>query len=77
MSSALASKTETTKMYKRKLSIAMEVLNKVSVESPETKEFIDQKLQQKYFRGNISIEEVTFSLTSQSNIFYCAVLVFN
>ena len=55
----------------------MEVLNKVSVESPETKEFIDQKLQQKYFRGNITIEEVTFSLTSQSNIFYCAVLVFN
>ena len=44
MSSALASRTETTKMYKRKLSIAMEVLNKVSVESPETKEFIDQKL---------------------------------
>ena len=44
MSSAPVSETQTTKIYKRKLSIAMKVLNKVSVEFPETKEFIDEKL---------------------------------
>ena len=44
MSSAPVSETQTTKIYKRKLSIAMKVLNKVSAEFPETKEFIDEKL---------------------------------
>ena len=44
MSGALATKTETTKIYKSKLSIAVEVLNKVSVKSPETEEFIAEAL---------------------------------
>ena len=44
MSGSLATKTETTKIYKSKLSIAMEVLNKVSVKSPETEEFIAEAL---------------------------------
>ena len=37
MPSALASKTEITKMEKRRLSITLEVLNQVSVEFQETK----------------------------------------
>ena len=52
MSSPLASKTETTKMDKRKFIIAMEVLNEVSIEFLEIKEFIDQKLEQKFFKEN-------------------------
>ena len=48
MSSALTSKTETRKMDKRMLSIAIEVLNGVPVEFLETKEFIDEKLEQKF-----------------------------
>ena len=52
MSSPLVSKTETTKMGKRKFIIAMEVLNEVSIEFLEIKEFIDQKLEQKFFKEN-------------------------
>lgn len=52
MSSPLVSKTETTKMDKRKFIIAMEVLNEVSIEFLEIKEFIDQKLEQKFFKEN-------------------------
>ena len=56
----------------------MKVLNKVSIEFPVTKEFIDEKLEQKCSEENISIKEVTyFSLTSQANIFYGAVSDFN
>ena len=61
MSSALASKTETTKMDKRMLSIAIEVLNGVPVEFLETKEFIDEKLEQKFCKEIISIEEIFLS----------------
>lgn len=39
----LDSKTETTKMEKRKLNIAMETLNKVSAEFPETNQLIEEK----------------------------------
>ena len=60
MSSALASKTETRKMDKRMLSIAIEVLNGVPVEFLETKEFIDEKLEQKFCKEIISIEEIFF-----------------
>ena len=74
ISSALASKAETTNTDRRKFRIAMEVLNKVSVESSETKEFIDEKLWQNCSKENMSIEVVTyFCLTSQANIFYCAI----
>ena len=52
MSSPLVSKTETTKMDKRKFIIAMEVLNEVSIEFLEIKEFIDQKLEHKFFKEN-------------------------
>ena len=65
-------------MNKTKFIIAMEVFNKVLVEFPETKEFMDEKLEQKYSKENISIKEViSFSLTSQVDTFYCAVSGFN
>lgn len=49
-----------------KLNIAIEVLKEMSVEIPETKEFIDEKIEQKCSKENISIEEVIFfSLTRQ------------
>ena len=64
ISSAIASKTETTKMDKIKLCIAMEVLNEASIEFPDTNEVIDGKLEQKCSKENISLEEVIyFSLT--------------
>ena len=61
----LDSKTETTKMEKRNLNIAMKTLNEVSVEFSETKQFIEEHLEQKYLKENISVEEVIyFFLTS-------------
>ena len=41
MSSALASKTETTKLETQKLNIALKVLSEVSVEFSKTKLFIE------------------------------------
>ena len=43
----LASKTETTQTEKRKLSVTLELLNEVSTEFAETKNFIDEYLEQK------------------------------
>ena len=45
----------------------MEVVSKVSVEFPETRKFMDEKLEHKCSKENVFIEE--FSLTSQANIF--------
>ena len=49
----------------------MEVLHEVSVTFTETKEFIDEKLEQKCSKENISVKEVIcFSLTRlEANIF--------
>ena len=68
ISSALANKTKTTKMKKRKLNIVIEVLNDVSIEFPETMEFINEKLDQICSKESISTEEV-FYLKSQAKIF--------
>ena len=62
MLSALDRKAETTKLENRKLNIAIVFLNKVSVKFPDTKEFIEEVLEQKYLKENISVEEVIFSL---------------
>ena len=52
-------------MEKGKRNIAMEVVHEVSVEFPETKDFINKKLEQKCFKEKTSVEEVIyFSLTS-------------
>ena len=53
-------------MEKQKMNIAIEVLNKVSVEFPNTKEFIEERLEQQDLKENISVEQVIyFSLISQ------------
>ena len=63
--SVLASKTETTQTEKRKLSVTLELLNEVSTEFTETKNFINEYLEQKCLKENISVEEVIyFSLIS-------------
>lgn len=50
---------------KRKLNIVMEILNEVSIEFLETKQFIEEHLAQKCLKENISAKEVIhFSLTS-------------
>ena len=69
MSRAL--ETTNIEKKKRKLNNAMEVLHEVSVTFTETKEFIDEKLEQKCSKENISVKEVIcFSLTRlEANIF--------
>ena len=49
-------------MKKRKLKITLEVLHEVSIEFPETKPFIEEHLEQKYLKENISSEEVIYFL---------------
>lgn len=52
-------------MEKQKMNIAIEVLNKVSAEFPNTKEFIEERLEQQDLKENISVEQVIyFSLIS-------------
>lgn len=47
-------------MDKRKLNTAIEVLHEVSVEFPDTKEFIEERVEQKCLKENISVEEVIY-----------------
>ena len=48
-------------MEKRKIKITLEILIEVSVEVPETKQFIEEHLEQKCLNENISVEEVISS----------------
>ena len=52
------------KMEKQKLKITLEILHEVSVEFPETKEFIEEHLEQKCLKENISVEVVIYFFTS-------------
>ena len=61
MSSAVDMKTN-SRIEKRKLHIAMQVLQEASFTFPETKHFIDKKLKQKCANENISVEEVIYFL---------------
>ena len=47
---------------KRKLNIVMEILNEVSIEFLETKQFIEEQLEQKCLKENISAKEVSEEL---------------
>ena len=49
-------------MERRKLIIAMQVLKEVSVEFPDNNDSIDEKLEQKCAKENISVEEVIYFL---------------
>ena len=46
-------------MEKRKLKITLQVLNKVKVEFPGTKEFIERQ-DQKCLKENMSVEEIIY-----------------
>ena len=50
------------KTIKRKLEITLEVLHEVSVELPETKQFIEEHLEQKCLKEDIPVEEVIYFL---------------
>ena len=67
-------------MEKRKIKITLEVLNEVAAEFSKTKEFIEERLKQKFVKENISADEVIFLFTSkelaEKNIFYFIVLGF-
>ena len=49
---------------KTKLIITLEVLNEVKTEFPKTKEFIEERLEQKCLKENVSVEEVIYIFTS-------------
>ena len=49
-----------TKMKKQKHKIILEVLHEVSVEVPETKQFIGEHLEQKCLKENMWVEEVVY-----------------
>ena len=49
-------------MDKRRFGITLKVLNEVKVQFPETKEFIEERLEQECLEENISAEEVIFFL---------------
>ena len=51
-------------MDKRRIRISMKVLNEVKAQSPDTKEFIEERLVQECLKENISVEEVIFLFTS-------------
>ena len=65
--SALASKTETKKIEKREHKITLEVLNEVSVEFPETKQFIEEHLEQECLKKYISKRGSLFSFYKPRN----------
>ena len=50
-------------MEEQKFKITLEVLKKVTVEFPQFKEFIEQRLEQEYLKENISVEKVIFLFT--------------
>ena len=69
-------------MEKQKLKITLKVLNEVKVQFPETKEFIEERLEPKSLKENISVEEVVCFFKprskqlAQKNFFYFIVLGF-
>ena len=51
-------------MEKRKFKITLEVLSENVAEYPETKEFIEVRLEQKCLKKKISVEEVIYIFTN-------------
>ena len=61
-SSALESKTENTynKIDKRWLRLALKALDEVRVRFPDTKQFLEDFIEQECLKGNMSANEVIF-----------------
>ena len=51
-------------MEKQRLRVTLKVLNEVKFQFPETKEFMEDCLEQEFLKENISAEEVIFLFTS-------------
>ena len=51
-------------MDKRRIRITTKVLDAVKVQFPETKKFMEERLEQECLKENISVEEVIFLFTS-------------
>ena len=47
-------------MDKRRIKITLKVLDEVKVQFPETKQFIEECIEQECLKENISVEEVFF-----------------
>ena len=81
-SSALASKNRNNnRREKRKFKITLEVLNEVTPKFAATKKVIEERLQQKCLKENISVDDVIFLFTKSKelvpkNIFNFLVLDF-
>ena len=52
-------------MHKRRVKIAMKVLDQVKTQLPEAKQFIDDCVEQECSKENISVDEVIFHFTYQ------------
>ena len=70
-------------MDKRRLRVVVKVVNEVKVQFPQTKEFIEERLEQECSKENISAKKVIFLFymprskkLAQKNIFYFIVLGF-
>ena len=70
-------------MDTRRVSVIVKVLNKGKVRFPQSKEFIEERLEQECSKENISAEEVIFLFymprskeLAQKNIFYSIALGF-
>ena len=50
-------------MEEQKFKITLEVLKEVTAEFQQFKEFIEQRLEQEYLKGNMSVEGVIFVFT--------------
>ena len=53
-------KQKQSRMEKKKLGIAMQILLDVFVKFQDTRDFIDEKLEEKFASENISVEELTY-----------------
>ena len=53
-------------MDKRRIKITLKVLDEVKVQFPETKQFIEECIEQECLKENISAEEVFFFYNSRS-----------
>ena len=61
-SSLLESKTKNThnKMDKRRMRVALKILDTVKTQFPDTKQFIEDSIDQQCLKENISADEVIF-----------------
>ena len=51
-------------MKKWKIKITLEILNEAAAEFSKTKEFIEERLEQKFLKENVPVDDVFFLFTS-------------